>query len=94
MILNIEFLGGRKMKFEEAKKIGLECGLKHPPEWVNNILLHAMMIFIYEKLDKEINELVEDAKKHGVEFCPNCGYALHEDGYCYVLGGCGYKKEE
>lgn len=76
------------MRYEEAKKIGEACGLEHPAEFVNNIDMHAMNIFVYEAIPREIAELKEDAAKHGVQFSKVCGCAVLEgdsvDDYCYI----------
>jgi len=70
--------------FEEAKKLGLTCGLTEPCEWVNNVIIHATQLFCWSEVDRELEELVEDAKRHGVKFC-KCGHAdTHESGLCYM----------
>ncbi|MHA1881561.1 MAG: hypothetical protein ACTSUO_00755 [Candidatus Thorarchaeota archaeon] len=55
------------MKLKKAIEIGKECGLETARECVYNIVAHADMLFPYEKITEELNELIEDAKKHGVE---------------------------
>ena len=54
------------MKYEEAKSIGIECGLDTPEEHIGNIELHATMLFAYENMSKEIEELYKDAYALGV----------------------------
>jgi len=71
------------MKLEEAIRIGKELGLKSPEECVNNILIHCLNLFYYPDIPKEINELIQDAKEHGIEFCPICGAAMI-NGECYM----------
>lgn len=72
------------MTFKEAKKLGLECGLTEPYEWVNNVIIHSTQLFSWDKINDEIKELVEDAKKHGVKFC-KCGHADRiENDLCYI----------
>lgn len=46
------------MKLREACNIGLACGLETLGEAVMNIQIHAMNIFTYDEMVKEINELV------------------------------------
>ena len=55
------------MNFEEAKRIGIGCGLETPEEWIRNIFAHSTMLFIWTEMNKELAELIEDAKKHGVD---------------------------
>ena len=53
------------MKFEEAKRIGVECGLETPEEWILNIEHHALNLFIYTNITSELEELHNDAAKLG-----------------------------
>ena len=48
------------MKLREACNIGLACGLETLGEAVMNIQIHAMNIFTYDEMVKEINELVSE----------------------------------
>lgn len=45
------------MKLSKAIEIGKHCGLKTVEECVRNIDLHCTMIFPYDQIDKELNEL-------------------------------------
>jgi len=76
------------MKYERAKRIGEECGLSRPAEYINNITLHAMNLFLYTEIIRELEELQVDAVAHGVRFSIVCGDAiLAEDSDrepCYI----------
>ena len=71
------------MKLSKAIEIGHECGLERPEECVNNVLLHATMLFTYDEMENELAELIEDAKNSGIQFCPVCGAAMI-NGECYM----------
>ena len=71
------------MRLEKAMEIGHECGLETPEECVNNVLFHADMLFSYNDMKKELVELIEDAKQHGIMLCEKCGYAMFKD-RCYM----------
>lgn len=45
------------MKLKEAVKIGKTCGLKTVEECVRNIDLHCTMLFNYDEIDRELEEL-------------------------------------
>lgn len=55
------------MKVKEACEIADTCGLETIGEAVFNIELHALNLFIYDELDKELNELYEDAKNYHMD---------------------------
>ena len=67
------------MKYKEAKAIGLECGLERPYEFINNVTIHIMNIFTYKEIQKELDELREDAKKEGISFSSVCNHAIPKD---------------
>lgn len=50
------------MKLEEAIKLGKDCGLETVEECIRNIELHAISLFKYEDINKELNELHNDWK--------------------------------
>jgi hypothetical protein len=50
------------MKYKEAKEIGDECGLYTNQEIIDNIIYHAMNLFVYDDIDKELMELLVDAR--------------------------------
>ena len=52
------------MKLREACNIGLACGLETLGEAVMNIQIHAMNIFTYDEMVKEINELVSECTNY------------------------------
>ena len=66
------------MKLKQALELGKICGLETPEECVNNVITHAMQLFYWPDIQKEIDELIEDAKRHGVKFC-KCGHADVEE---------------
>jgi len=70
------------MKLEAAREFGKELGLKSDAEYVNNITLHTLSLFGYDDFDKELRELIEDAKKAGIKF-HKCGMAMIDD-KCYM----------
>ena len=74
------------MKFLEAKKMGIKCGLETPAEWVNNVLIHCTMLFEYSEIEKEEKELIDDAIKNGVLFSRLCRHATKENinELCYM----------
>jgi len=74
------------MKLEDAIRLGKECGLERIEECVNNVLAHATQLFHWPEMKREIDELIEEAKRAGVKFCPECGMAM-VDGKCYVCKG-------
>lgn len=55
------------MKVKEACKIADACGLETIGEAVFNIELHALNLFIYDEINKELNELYEDAKNYHMD---------------------------
>jgi len=77
------------VKFEEAKRLGLACGLTEPFEWVNNVIIHATQLFYWPDMKKEIDELVKEAKERGVKFS-KCGHAdVEERDRCYMCEALG-----
>jgi hypothetical protein len=52
------------MKIKEACEIAVDCGLTTIGEAILNIELHAISLFSYDELSKELNELYEDAKNY------------------------------
>ena len=71
------------MKLEAAREFGKECGMQEDAEFVNNIMLHSINLFGYGDIDKELKELIDDAKQHGIKFCEMCGAAMIND-KCYM----------
>ena len=55
------------MKVKEACEIADECGLETIGEAILNIQIHAISIFSYDDLDKELRELYEDAKNYHMD---------------------------
>lgn len=55
------------MKVKEACAIAEDCGLETIGEAILNIQIHAISIFSYDELDKELNELYEDAKNYHMD---------------------------
>jgi len=71
------------MKLDQALEIGKDLGLTTKEEIVNTIICHADMMFPYNKIEQELSELIEDSKRHGIQFCDKCGFAKLE-GECYL----------
>ena len=59
--------GGLAMKFEEAKKLGVACGLETPAEWIWNVINHIDQLTLYERMAFEIEELLQDAKAQRID---------------------------
>jgi len=55
------------MKFEEAKKLGVACGLETPAEWIWNVINHIDQLTLYERMAFEIEELLQDAKAQRID---------------------------
>lgn len=66
------------MKLKEAIEIGQSCGLETPEESVNNILVHSTMIYPYDRVREEEDELIKEAKEAGIQFC-HCRLAKFAD---------------
>ena len=81
------------MRLAEALEIADICGLETKGEAVNNIMLHVLNLFVYEDIDKELAELVSDAKVAGVKFSNVCGYAILDEAdsneLCYMCRNIG-----
>lgn len=50
------------MKLKTACGIALDCGLNTIGEAIMNIDIHAISVFSYSEMNKELAELYEDAK--------------------------------
>jgi len=72
------------MKLEEARTYADACGLETDAEAVNNIMGFAPCIFPFNEINKELNELIIDAKNNGITLCPTCGMATTDTCKCYV----------
>ena len=81
------------MKLSEALEIADICGLETKAEAVNNIIIHSVNLFMYEEINKEIGELVDDAKATGVKFSNVCGHAILDEAdsneLCYMCRNIG-----
>ena len=55
------------MKVKEACEIAEDCGLETIGEAILNIKLHAISLFSYDELNKELDELYEDAKNYHMD---------------------------
>lgn len=56
------------MKLKEACDIADACGLETLGEAVMNIELHSTSLFVYDEIDKEIQELESDIKSLGPDW--------------------------
>jgi hypothetical protein len=66
------------VKLAKAILLGHHCGLESDVECVNNVLFHATMLFPFNRLKHETQELITDARVAGISFCLNCGFAMLE----------------
>jgi hypothetical protein len=73
----------RNVKLQEALALGETCGLATPAECVNNVILHVGNLFDYSEAEAQVTELLQDAEKAGIQFCPMCGSAMM-NGSCYM----------
>ena len=64
------------MNLYDACKIGYSCGLESIGECVDNISSHALNIFNYDHVDKELNELFEEIRDKGFEDYQSVRYIL------------------
>lgn len=48
------------MKLVKALELAEECGLETVSEAIRNVQLHSMMLFTYENIATEYNELLHD----------------------------------
>lgn len=61
------------MKLEECFKLAEACGLTTVGEAYDNVRIHAINIFIYDEITKELQELVDEIdnlklkRKHLIE---------------------------
>lgn len=53
------------MKLEEAVKIGRDCGLTTYQEALDNINYHVLNIFVYDEIEKELEELYGEFSNSG-----------------------------
>lgn len=52
------------MKLNKAIELAKACGLNTYRQAYFNIRYHAMNIFVYDKINDELNELVEDLEPY------------------------------
>lgn len=55
------------MKVKKACEIAEDCGLETIGEAILNIDIHAISLFSYDELNKELSELYEDAKNYHMD---------------------------
>lgn len=55
---------GKSMKLKKACEIAIDCGLSTIGEALMNIDMHAICIFLYSEIDKELLELYTEAKPY------------------------------
>lgn len=53
------------MKLREALELGEACGLQTVGEALDNVVLHALNLFVYKKINEEIEELHSEFQKSG-----------------------------
>lgn len=54
------------MNLKTAMIIGRDCGLTTVNEAIFNIVIHAIMIFEYDKIDEELDELYKEFDLKGL----------------------------
>lgn len=54
------------MKLISALQLGYGCGMKTVDDCLNNVHLHAMNLFPYEKMSAEESELAAEFKASGI----------------------------
>ena len=65
-----KYKGENNMKLKECLELGKACGLTTWEECYDNVDLHAMSIFKYDEINKEILELQQDMFYHDPDkFC-------------------------
>lgn len=64
------------MNLYDACEIGYACGLESIGECVDNISIHALNIFSYEYLNKELDELFEEVQDKGFKNHQSVKYVL------------------
>ena len=74
------------MTFENAKEIGLGCGLTEPREWVNNALIHVLPILPlpYEDVVKARQQLIAEAIENGLHMCECGDFDTEKKELCYI----------
>jgi hypothetical protein len=63
IIYYIKEKGGVIMKLIDALELGLDCGLETIEEAIYNIQIHAPSLFIWDDINKEYSELIEEREK-------------------------------
>lgn len=51
------------MTLDKCIEIGRECGMTNMRECFNNIDYHSTMLFKYEEINKELNELIKEIEE-------------------------------
>ena len=64
------------MRLNEAIEFGKECGLETVEECMRNVEIHAISLFKYEDINKELNEMHDEWKALLKE--PTCGHNCKE----------------
>ena len=54
--------GGDNMRLFTCLDIANACGLETVDEAIYNVELHAMSIFVYDKIDEEISEIYQEVQ--------------------------------
>jgi uncharacterized paraquat-inducible protein A len=79
------------MTLDEAIELGNACGLLTAEECVDNVIMHALSLFVYDEMETELSELQEEWEAnpeyptHPRELadCVKCeGATWHRQGAC------------
>ena len=54
------------MNIKQCLEVGLECNLTMVQEAMDNVVVHRMNIFVYDRIQSEVNELFETAKNSNI----------------------------
>ena len=59
------------MRYQDAIELGEECGLSTPTEYIDNVVIHCMNLFVWTEIDKELWELLSDARdNYSIDISP------------------------
>jgi len=51
------------MKLEDALELGIDCSLETIGEAIENVKIHSCSLFIWDKINQEFCELIEEREK-------------------------------
>ena len=65
------------MRLFTCLDIANDCGLETVDEAIYNVELHAMSIFVYDKIDEEISEIYQEVQFRKINFEMTINEALN-----------------